>query len=99
EGSRGSLPGYGWLRERLTDPGRAEQVRRLAEVAARLDVPLAQLAIAWCAANPNVSSVITGASRVEQVEQNLDAVQVLALRDEEVMAVIDGIAGEGDDDR
>lgn len=77
EGSRAALPGYEWLRDMVTDPGRNAKVRELAKVADRLDCTLAQLAVAWCAANPHVSTVITGASRVEQVHENLKALDVL----------------------
>jgi voltage-dependent potassium channel beta subunit len=95
EGSRGSLKGYGWLKDSLTDPARNEQVRRLKGIADELDVSLAQLAIAWCAVNPHVSTVITGASTAEQVEQNLGAVDVLPLLDDKVVARIEEIAGRG----
>jgi voltage-dependent potassium channel beta subunit len=95
DGSRGSLQGYGWLKDSLTDPARNEQVRRLKGIADELDVPLAQLAIAWCAVNPHVSTVITGASTAEQVEQNLGAIDVLALLDDKVVARIGEIAGKG----
>ena len=77
EGSRAALPGYEWLRDLLTDPARNDRVRRLAAVAEDLDCSLAQLAIAWCLGNPHVSTVITGASRVEQVHENLAALDVL----------------------
>ena len=52
-------------------------MKELAGVADRLGCSLSQLSIAWCAANPHVSTVITGASRVEQVEENLGAIDVL----------------------
>ncbi len=78
EGSRASLPGYEWLRDELTNPKRNESVRKLSTIAERLDCSLSQLAIAWCAANPNVSTVITGASRVEQVQENMGAMAVVA---------------------
>ncbi|HEY5861098.1 MAG TPA: aldo/keto reductase [Actinomycetota bacterium] len=78
EGSRASLPGYEWLRDELTNPKRNESVRKLATIAERLECSLSQLAIAWCAANPNVSTVITGASRVEQVQENMGAMAVVA---------------------
>ncbi len=77
EGSRATLPGYGWLRDQLTDPDANRRVRALEGVADELDVSLAQLSIAWCASNPRVSTVITGASRVEQVRENLGALQAL----------------------
>lgn len=85
EGSRASLPGYEWLADQLTDPDRNDRVRRLAEVAERLDATPSQLAIAWCAANPNVSSVITGASTVEQVHENMKALDVLEKLTPEVL--------------
>jgi voltage-dependent potassium channel beta subunit len=75
--SRPTLPGYEWLRDMLADPQRNAKVEKLRAVAGELDCTVAQLAIAWCASNPHVSSVITGASRVEQVRENLGAVDVL----------------------
>ena len=75
--SRGALPGYEWLAERLKDPTSNEKVKQLRDVADGLGCSLAQLSIAWCAANPNVSTVITGASRPEQVVDNFGALAVL----------------------
>ena len=89
--SRGNLPGYDWLRNALTDTQKLEAVRALQPVAADLGCTLAQLAIAWCAANPNVSTVITGASRAEQVTENMKAMDVLPKLTSEVMAQIDGL--------
>ena len=71
EDSRGALPGYEWLRERLTSDDLNARVGEFAAAAARL-------AIAWCCANPHVSTVITGASRLEQLEENLGALEVVA---------------------
>jgi voltage-dependent potassium channel beta subunit len=89
EDSRATLPGYDWLRELLTDPARNDKVRRLASVADDLGCSLAQLSIAWCARNPRVSTVITGASRVEQVRENLAALDVLERLDDDALARID----------
>jgi len=89
DGSRATLPGYEWLKALLTDPDRNAKVRRLAAVADELGCSLAQLSIAWCARNPHVSTVITGASRVQQVEENLGALEVLARLDDEVVARIE----------
>jgi voltage-dependent potassium channel beta subunit len=86
--SRAALPGYEWLRDALTDEGRNAKVKRLAGIAQRFDATLAQLAIAWCASNPHVSTVITGASRVEQVHENLAALDVLAQLTPDVLAEI-----------
>lgn len=77
EGSRATLPGYEWLARLLTNPDRNGIVRDLGVIAERLEVTTAQLAIAWCAANPHVTSVILGASRVEQVTENLGALDAL----------------------
>lgn len=86
--SRAALPGYEWLADALTDEVRNAKVKQLAGIAERLDATLAQLAIAWCASNPHVSTVITGASRVEQVHENLAALDVLARLTPEVLAEI-----------
>ena len=93
EGSRATLPGYEWLAEMLTDPDRNAKVRRLAAVADDLGCSLAQLAIAWCARNPDVSTVITGASRVEQVRENMVALDVLDRLDDDVVARIEAAVG------
>lgn len=91
EGSRATLPGYQALREQLTDERRNAVVRQLKEVADELGCTLAQLALAWCAANPNVSTVITGASRVEQVRDNLGALEVVDQLTPEILARIDAL--------
>ena len=93
EGSRATLPGYEWLRAMVTDPEQNAAVARLAEVAADLDCTVGQLAIAWCARNPHVSTVITGASRVEQVHQNLAALEVLDRLDDGVVERIEAAIG------
>jgi aryl-alcohol dehydrogenase-like predicted oxidoreductase len=85
------LPGYEWLQGLLTDPDKNAKVRELAALAERLGVTTAQLAIAWCAANPRVSTVILGASSVEQVHENLGALDALAQLTPEVMTEIQGI--------
>lgn len=77
EGSRGALAGYEWLQDRLTDREALDRIERLRPIAEELDCSMAQLAIAWCATNPTVSSVITGASRVEQVHENFGALHVI----------------------
>ncbi|MGE3622205.1 MAG: potassium channel beta subunit family protein [Acidimicrobiia bacterium] len=93
EGSRATLRGYGWVHEMVTDPVQQDKVRALAGVADELGCSLAQLAIAWCAANPHVSTVITGASRPEQVVENLGALDVLARLTPELVGRLAEIAG------
>ncbi|MDY7103085.1 MAG: aldo/keto reductase [Actinomycetota bacterium] len=87
--SRAALSGYEWLKGRVTDADANEKVRRLAVIADELGCTTAQLSIAWCLANENVSTVITGASRPEQVTQNLGALDVVERLDDDVRARID----------
>lgn len=77
--SRLAQPGYEWLREGVLGKGdeRLGKVRALQPIADELETSMAQLAIAWCLLNPHVSTVMLGASRREQLEQNLDALDLL----------------------
>jgi voltage-dependent potassium channel beta subunit len=75
--SRGALPGYGWLAKEVTDPDRIGKVEQLRPIADGLGCSLAQLALAWCATNPNVSTVLTGASKPSQVAENFGAMDVI----------------------
>jgi voltage-dependent potassium channel beta subunit len=90
-GSRATLKGYEWLAEQLTDPAKVRYARALAPLAAELNCTMAQLAIAWCLKNPHVSTVITGASRADQVEENMRALDVVALLTPDVIARIDAL--------
>ena len=92
EGSRATLPGYEWLRGMLTDPARNKKVADLKVVADELGVSLTQLSLAWCAKNPHVSTVITGASSAAQVRENMTALDALDLLTDEVMERIDLIS-------
>jgi voltage-dependent potassium channel beta subunit len=89
--SRAALQGFDWMRDRLTDADANARVRELKTVADELDCSLAQLAIAWCASNPDVSTVITGASRPEQVRENMAALDVLPKLTVDVTERIDGV--------
>ena len=94
EGSRLDVEGYGWLKERLeTEEGRAQlgKVRKLAQVADDLGCTTAQLALAWCLKNSDVSTVITGASKPEQIEQNMQALDVAERLDAQVIERIETI--------
>ena len=91
QGSRMDTPGYEWLQRELTQgdgPARIAKVKRLAVVAREIGVPLAQLAIAWCLKNPHVSTVMLGATKPEQLEQNLGALDVVAKLGDAEMARI-----------
>jgi len=87
--SRGALAGYEWLASRLSDDAELAKVERLRPIAEDLGCTLAQMSLAWCAANPNVSTVITGASRPSQVVENFAAIDVLPMLTPEVMARIE----------
>ncbi len=76
EGSRASLDHYAWMKERVQNEAKIAVAKQLAEVADDLGVSLAQMSLAWLLKNPNVSTVITGASKVSQVEENMKAVNV-----------------------
>jgi aryl-alcohol dehydrogenase-like predicted oxidoreductase len=91
-----TLPGYEWLKERYeTEDGKAriDAVERLRPVAEELDISMAMLALAWVTRNPNVSTVITGASKPEQVEQNMKALDAAKLLGPEIMKRIDEAVG------
>jgi voltage-dependent potassium channel beta subunit len=92
--SRVMLKGYEWLKTSVTDPKRIKIVKDLVPVAAELGVSMAQMSLAWCIKNPNVSTVITGASRAEQVRENMKAVNVAEKLTPEVMQRIREILGD-----
>jgi voltage-dependent potassium channel beta subunit len=89
EGSRGAMPSMGFLLKGLTDAAKNAAVTQLAGVAAELDCSLAQLAIAWAVRNPRVSTVIMGASRLSQLQDNLGALAVLPKLTPEALSRID----------
>jgi voltage-dependent potassium channel beta subunit len=92
EGSRATLPGYEWLKGMLTDEGRNKKVADLKVIADELGVTLAQFSLAWCAKNPNVSTVITGASNAAQVRENMTALDAMPLLTKEIMDRVDLIS-------
>lgn len=87
--SRAALPGYGWLASRITSESSREKVKRIVPIADDLGCSLAQLSLAWCTKNPNVSTVITGASKPSQVTENFGALAVIPSLDADVMRRID----------
>lgn len=94
EDSRANLEGFGWLKERFTSEEVQEQIakiRQLTRFTDALGTTLPKLAIAWCLKNPNVSSVIIGASRLKQVEENLEALELVAKLDPEIMEQIEQV--------
>jgi voltage-dependent potassium channel beta subunit len=93
--ARLNQPGYEWLREELLDKGqgRVERAQRIAPIADELGVSMTQLALAWCLGNPHVSTVLLGASRLEQLEQNLDALELLPRMDAALRQRIEAAVG------
>jgi len=97
EGSRADLEEYSWMKERVQDEKKLAVTRQLAKVADDLGVSMAQMSLAWVLKNPDVSTVITGASKVSQVEENLQAVEIKNQLTEDVMDRIQEIIQEIDD--
>ena len=93
KGSRPTLKGYDWLNKHMTDPDKLARVRALEPIAKELGCTLSQLSIAWILKNPYVSTVITGASRVEQVHENMKAGEVAPRITPEILQRMDDIFG------
>jgi voltage-dependent potassium channel beta subunit len=94
EDSRANVAGYEWLKSRFTDEQAQEQIKKvvkLGKVAKELGCTTAQLALAWCTLNPNVSTVITGASKPNQVEENMKALGVAEQLTPDVVVKIEEI--------
>ena len=92
-GSRGAMPTMAFLTKNLADPVKVKAVAQLEGIAAELGCTVAQLAIAWVAKNPRVTSVITGASKLEQLRSNLGAVDVITRLTPQVLEAIEAISG------
>lgn len=91
EGSRLAIEGFDWLKERWIQNEKLEKVKKLSILASELGVSLAALSIAWTIKNPHVTTAILGATKKEQLEENLKALQVVTLLNDEVMEKIEEI--------
>lgn len=91
EGTRLGMKGLEWLKDRTLAADRMEKATALQQLANDLGVSLAKLSIAWCLKNPNVSTVILGASKVPQLQENLQVLDVLPILTPEVMGQIEDI--------
>jgi len=92
--SRVNLPGYGWLKKTFESAEGQEKIRKAGElqaIAAEIGHSLTNMSIAWCAANPNVTTVILGASKLAQLEENLTALEALPALTPDVMEKIEAI--------
>lgn len=90
-GSRGSVPGFGWLKERLVDRQLNARVRELEILARKIDATPAQVAIAWCTLPPAVSTVILGASGPDQLRENLGAMKVVSRLSPDILHLINAL--------
>tara|TARA_B100000686_G_scaffold64932_1_gene69754 strand:+ start:18075 stop:19043 length:969 start_codon:yes stop_codon:yes gene_type:complete len=95
EGSRATLKGYEWLKKHMIDSergqARMDKVRKLKPIADELGISLTKMSIAWCLLNPNVSTVILGASKVDQLKENLESIEAVSLLTEDVQRKLAGI--------
>jgi len=89
ENSRFALEGFDWLKDQWMVDNKLSKVRQLSDIAREFDTSLATLAIAWCIKNPNVTTAILGATKKEQLLQNLKALEILPKLTQEVMQRID----------
>ena len=91
ENTRLSMEGLEWLKERSLNADRLEKVRKLNRIAEELGTSLAKMAIAWCARNQNVSTVILGASKIEHLKETLTALDLIPQIDDDVNEKIESI--------
>jgi len=89
--SRGAVEGLDWLRKELTDERRLAKVVAMEPIAKQMGASLAQFSLAWCLQNPHVSTVLTGASRVEQVHENMKAIEFVEKFTPDVLRDIDRV--------
>jgi voltage-dependent potassium channel beta subunit len=94
EGTRATLKDYGWLRDRIVADSKTnnEKIEKLGKIAKETGLSLPVFAIAWCLKNPNVSTVILGASKAAQLTENLEAIEAQAKLTPEVMKAVDELA-------
>ncbi|KQC02146.1 aldo/keto reductase [Pedobacter sp. Hv1] len=91
--TRLELQGMDWLKDRVLAEEKMKKVVELQKLADRMNLPLAKLSIAWCLKNPNVSTVILGASKTAQLKENLTVLEVVPLLTDQVMTEIEDIMG------
>ncbi len=89
--SRLAIEGFGWLKEKQLSDAKIEKVKKLQPIADKLECSLAALGIAWCIKNPNVTTAILGATKKEQLLENLKALDVLPKLSADVMEEIEAL--------
>lgn len=93
EGTRLGMEGLEWLKDLSLTEERLEKVRKLGKIANDLGTSMPKLAIAWCLTNPNVSTVILGGSKVNHLEENIDALELVPQLNEEILNSIEEVLG------
>lgn len=93
KGSRLGLEGFSWLKDQWMQEDKLKKVKKLSELAQKLGISTAELSLAWCLKNPNVSTVILGATKKQQLLSNLKAAEAVALLSPEVLEKIEKIMG------
>lgn len=96
-GTRAALEGYGWLKEHVIIPEKIAKVKQLQPIAKELGCTMAQLALAWARRNDKVSSVITGATKPEQVEENMKSLEFVSAIDGDIADRIEAVLQNGPD--
>jgi aryl-alcohol dehydrogenase-like predicted oxidoreductase len=94
EGTRVTLEGYEWLRSHFEDEEALQRIAKVGElmnIADELGTSMAQLALAWTLKNPNISTTITGASKPDQIDENMKAIEIVSQLSDDVMQKIEGI--------
>ncbi|MFM7725991.1 MAG: aldo/keto reductase, partial [Flavobacteriales bacterium] len=89
--TRLSMPGMEWLQERVVQETILDKTRRLKKIADEIGIPMARMGLAWCLKNPNVSTVILGASKTNQLQENLQCLQAVPLLTPDVMINIETV--------
>lgn len=87
------MEGLEWLKDLSLTEERLEKVRKLSKIANDLGTSMPKLAIAWCLTNPNVSTVILGGSKVNHLEENIDALELVPQLNEEILNSIEEVLG------
>lgn len=89
KGSRLGLEGFSWLKDQWMQEDKLKKVKKLSELAQKLGISTAELSLAWCLKNPNVSTVILGATKKQQLLSNLKAAEAVAILSPEVLEKIE----------
>lgn len=93
QGSRLSQEKYSWLKDSILDEDKLQRVRQLGKIAEELNTPMSTLAVAWCIHNPDVTTAILGATKEQQLAENIKALEVYPQLTEDLMQRIDDILG------